>query len=160
IDVHNFMRIVDAAPAHVRDVQEAVDAAQVHERAELGDVLDHALADLAFLDLAEELLLHLLTLILDQLAAADDDIPPGLVNLEDLALDFLADVVRDVGWTADIDLTGRQEHVHADVHEQTTLDLARDRSLDDVAFLVLGDDVFPFLLPLRLAVRKNDGAAF
>ena len=30
---------------------------------------------------------------------------------------------------------------------------------DDVAFLVLGDDVFPFLLPLGLAVGQDDGAA-
>ena len=39
--------MADAAPAHVGDVQQAVDAAQVDERAELGDVLDHALAELA-----------------------------------------------------------------------------------------------------------------
>ncbi len=31
---------------------------------------------------------------------------------------------------------------------------------DDVAFLVLGDDVFPFLLPLGLAVAQDDGAGF
>ena len=29
---------------------------------------------------------------------------------------------------------------------------------DDVAFLVLGDDLFPFLLPLGLAVAEDDGA--
>ena len=45
-------RMVDAAPAHVGDVQQAVDAAQVDERAELGDVLDHALAELADFELA------------------------------------------------------------------------------------------------------------
>ena len=44
--------MVDAAPAHVGDVQQAVDAAQVDERAELGDVLDDALAELADLELA------------------------------------------------------------------------------------------------------------
>ena len=35
---------------HVGDVEQAVDAAEVDERAEVGDVLDHALADLTFLD--------------------------------------------------------------------------------------------------------------
>ena len=45
-------RMVDAAPAHVGDVQQAVDAAEVDERAELGDVLDHALAELADFELA------------------------------------------------------------------------------------------------------------
>jgi hypothetical protein len=43
-------------PAHIGDVQQAIDAAQVDERAEFGDVLDHALADLAFLQLTQQLL--------------------------------------------------------------------------------------------------------
>ena len=98
-------------------------------------------------------------LVLDQLAAADDDVAARLVDLEDLALDGLADVVADVGGPADIDLAGRQEDVDADVDQQAALDLAGDQAGDDVAFLVLGDDVFPFLLPLGLAVAQDDGAA-
>ena len=47
--------LVDAAPAHVGDVQQAVDAAQVDERAELGDVLDDALAELADFELGQQL---------------------------------------------------------------------------------------------------------
>ena len=49
-------------PGHVGDVQQAVDAAQIDERAEFGDVLDDALADLARLDLAEEFVLEFLRL--------------------------------------------------------------------------------------------------
>ena len=99
-------------------------------------------------------------LIFDELAAADDDIAAGLVDLEDLALDGLADVVGDVGRTADIDLAGGQEDVDADVDQQAALDLAGDHAGNDVAFLVLGDDVFPFLLPLGLAIAQDDGAGF
>ena len=47
--------MIDAAPAHVGDVQQAVDAAQVDERAEVGDVLDDALAELADFELLEQL---------------------------------------------------------------------------------------------------------
>ena len=160
VDVDDLVRIVDAAPAHVGDVQQAVDAAEIDEGAELGDVLDDALADLARLDLAEQLLLHLLALVFEQLAAADDDVAAGLVDLEDLALDGLVDVVGDVRRPADVHLRGGQEDVDADVDEQAALDLARDQAGDDVAFLVLGDDVFPFLLPLGLAVAQDDGAGF
>ena len=38
---------------------------------------------------SSSLLLLLLALIFDQLAAADDDVAPGLVDLEDHALDVL-----------------------------------------------------------------------
>src|SRR5262249_4106065 len=121
IDVDHFVRVVDPPPAHVGDVQQAVDAAEVHEGAELGDVLDDALADLADLDLLEELLLHLRALILEQLAAADDDVAAGLVDLEDLALDRLVDVVGDVRRSADVNLAGGQEDVHTNVDEQPAL---------------------------------------
>jgi hypothetical protein len=35
--------MLDALPGHVGDVQQAVDAAQIHEGAVVGEVLDHAL---------------------------------------------------------------------------------------------------------------------
>jgi hypothetical protein len=47
-DGDHFARVVDALVAHVGDVQQAVDAAQVNERTVVGDVLDHAVDDLAF----------------------------------------------------------------------------------------------------------------
>ena len=45
----------DAAPGHVGDVQQAVDAAQVDERAVVGDVLDEAVDDLAFREAGDDL---------------------------------------------------------------------------------------------------------
>ncbi len=46
VDLEHVAGMVDPAPAHVGDVQQAVDAAQVDEGAEVGDVLDGPLADL------------------------------------------------------------------------------------------------------------------
>jgi len=40
----------DASPRHVGDVEESVDAAEIDERAEVGDVLDDALSDLVLLE--------------------------------------------------------------------------------------------------------------
>ena len=73
VDLHDVARLV-AMPAHVGDVEQAVDAAQVDERGELGDVLDDAVADLADLELGEELVLLDLAAVLGQLAARDDDV--------------------------------------------------------------------------------------
>ena len=47
-DGDHFARVVDALVAHVGDMQQAVDAAQVDERTVIGDVLDDAVDDLAF----------------------------------------------------------------------------------------------------------------
>src|SRR6185437_11412682 len=74
VDLDHVTGVVDPPPAHVGDVQQAIDAAEVDERAEVGDVLDRPLADLPRRDLLEELLLLLLAGDLDELAAADDDV--------------------------------------------------------------------------------------
>ena len=42
VDLEQLGRMADAAPRHVGDVQQAVDAAEVDERAVVGDVLDDA----------------------------------------------------------------------------------------------------------------------
>ena len=55
VDGDQFGRMVDPSPAHVGDVQESVDAAQVDEGAELGDILDDAPAALADFQLGEQL---------------------------------------------------------------------------------------------------------
>ena len=93
---------------------------------------------------------------LDQLAAADDDVAPALVDLEDHALDLLIDVIGDVGRAADVDLAGRQEDVDADIDQQAALDLAGDLALDDVAFVIAGDDHLPGAHPVRLLARQDD----
>ncbi len=41
--------VVDAPPGDVGDVQQPIDAAEIDERAVIGDVLHHAIEDLAFL---------------------------------------------------------------------------------------------------------------
>ena len=47
--------MTDATPGQIGDVQQAVDAAEVHERAVVGDVLDDTLDDGAFLEVFQEL---------------------------------------------------------------------------------------------------------
>ena len=42
-DAHHFARVIDAAPAHVGDVQQAVEAVEVNEGTEVGNVLYLAL---------------------------------------------------------------------------------------------------------------------
>ena len=54
-DVQRLGRMVDAPPGDVGDVQQAVDAAEIDEGAVVGDVLHHAVEDLAFLQAGDQL---------------------------------------------------------------------------------------------------------
>ena len=159
VDRDQFGRMVDASPTHVGDVQQAVDAAEIDEGAELGDVLDDALAALADFELGQQLGLLFGPLGLDQRAAADDDVPPGLVDLQHQALDRPPDVVADVGRAADVDLAGGQEDVHADIDQQPALDLPRGHAGDDVALVDRFHHLQPGLDLLGLALAERDHAA-
>ena len=104
VELDHLRRMVDPAPRHVRDVQQAIDAAQVDEHTEVGDVLDDTRADLAFLELGEQLRLLLLALFFDELAARNDDVHALLVDLDDAGLDLLTDPLTNVTRAADVDL--------------------------------------------------------
>ena len=83
-DMERLGRMVDAAPGDVGDVQQAVDAAQIDEGAVIGDVLDHAREDLAFLERGDQLRARLGAALLEHGAARDDDVAARAVHLEDL----------------------------------------------------------------------------
>ncbi len=48
--------MVDASPRDVGDVQQAVNAAEIDESPVIGDVLDHAIDDLALFQVLDEFL--------------------------------------------------------------------------------------------------------
>ena len=119
--------MVDALPAHVGDVQQAVDAAEVHERAVVGDVLDHALAHLALVQLGHQLGALLGAGFLENGAARDDDVAARAVHLQDREGLFLAHKRPDVAHGADVDLGARQEGAGAaEVDGEAALHAADD----------------------------------
>ena len=83
-DVDDLARVIDAAPGHVGDVQQAVDAAQIDEGAVVGDVLDHAVDDLALGQPGDDLGALLGARRFQDLAARDDDVAAAAIHLEDL----------------------------------------------------------------------------
>jgi hypothetical protein len=109
-----------------------------------------------FLDVGEQALLLLLALLLEQLPAADDDVHPLRIDLDDPRAHRLVQEVRDVVRAAQVDLAGRQEHVDAlDVDEQAALDLALHDALDLVALLVLVRHDLPRAHAVRAALRDH-----
>ena len=82
--MQRFGRVVDAPPGDVGDVQQAVDAAEIDEGAVIGDVLDDAVEDLAFLERGDQLRALLGAALLEHGAARHHDVAARAVHLEDL----------------------------------------------------------------------------
>src|SRR5467141_1084129 len=158
-DVHHLGGMGHAAVAHVGDVQQAVHAAQIDERPEIGDVLDHALADLPDRQLLHQDVALGLALGLEQHAARHDDVAAPLVQLDDLELEALAEQLVDVRDASQRDLAAGQERVDAhQVHDDAALDLLHQRPADAFILLVRFPDPFPDAHEVGLLLRQDDGA--
>src|SRR5690606_27502384 len=86
-DVEDLRGVADAAPAHIGDMEQAVDAAEIDERAVLGDVLDRTGDDHALLEVLEGLGLEPVALLLEEHAAREHDVAALLVELDDLEVE-------------------------------------------------------------------------
>src|SRR3954469_18947920 len=158
VDLEQLGRMSDAAPRHVGDVEQAVDAAQVDERAVVGDVLDHALEDLALGEDVERVLLLLGVLLLEEGLAREHDVAALLIDLDDTHPQFLAAQRVEVADGADINLRTGQEGADADVHRQAALDPLDDAADDDLALRVGLLDFVPNLHLLGFFAREDDVA--
>ena len=150
--------MVDPAPGHVRHVQQAVDAAEIDEGTVVGDVLDHAVDDLALLEGLQRVGAQLLPLLLQERPPREHDVAAALVELDDLELEPLALHLLQVANRPEVHLGARQERLHADVHGQAALHPGQHRALDGLVRLVGGADLVPDLEPVRLLLGEHDPA--
>ena len=145
-------------------MDQAVDAVEIDEGAEVDDVRDLTFDHQPGLQPVEDLLAHLLALLLEHRAARQHDVVARAVELDDLRLDLRAHVLVQVGHAPDVHERGRQEAAHAEVDDQAALDDLDDRALDRLARLgrrfdappgfleagaLLGHDQAPVLVLLR-----------
>jgi hypothetical protein len=134
--VEHFRGMAHAAPGQIGDVQQAVDAAEVHESAVVGDVLDDALDDGAFLQVGEQLLALFTGGGFQHGAARNNDVVALAVELDDLEFEFLVLVGRGVLDRAHVDQRAGQEGADAVGHDrQAALHLAVDDALHQGAFV-------------------------
>ena len=68
-DVDDFRGVLDPFPGHVGDVQQAVDAAKIHKRTIVGEILDHTFYDRTFLQVGQQLVALRRILFFDHRAA-------------------------------------------------------------------------------------------
>ena len=158
VDLEELGRMADAAPRHVGDVQQAVDAAEVDERAVVGDVLDDAAEHLALGERLERVLLLLGVLFFEQRLAREHDVAALLVDLDDAHAQLLAAQRVEVAHRAHVDLRAGQERADADVDRQPALDALDDAADDDLALGIGLLDLVPDLHLLGFFAREDDVA--
>src|SRR5690606_24580199 len=153
---HDFGRMAHALPGHVGDVQQAVDAAEVDERAVVGEVLDHALEHGALDQLLHQRLALLGVLALDDGAARHDHVVALAVELDELELQLLALEVHRVADRAHVDQRARQECADVlDVDGETALHLAADAADDGFVLLERFFQLVPHHGALGLLARQH-----
>ena len=158
-DLDDLGGVVDVLPGQLGDVDETVDAAEVHERTEVDDRGHDTGADLALAELLEEGRADLGLGLLEPRTARQDHVVAVLVELDDLGLDLLADVRLEVADAAHLDEGGGEEAAQADVEDEPTLDDLDDGAGDDAVLLLDLLDRAPGALVLR-ALLGQDQAAF
>ena len=155
-DVEHLGRMIDAPPGDVGDVQQAVDAAEVDERAVVGDVLDHAVDDLALFEVLHQLLALLGARLFQHGAARDHDVAAPAVHLQDLERLRHVHQRRHVADRPDVDLAARQERDGAvEIDREAALDLVEDDARDLLVGLERLFELAPALLAARLVARQH-----
>lgn len=155
-DVQDLRRMVDAAPCHVGDVQQAVDAAEVDERTVIGDVLDDTLDNLAFLEVLNDFRTLLGAGLFENRAARNDDVAAALVHLEDFEGLRVVHQRRHVADRTDVDLRTRQEGYGAvEIDGEAALDLVEDDAFDAFAGFELDFQALPALFAAGLLARED-----
>jgi hypothetical protein len=154
-DVQHFGGMFYPPPGEVSDMQQAVNATEVHERAVIGDVLDDALDGGAFLKRREQRFALGAGGLLQHRAAGNDDVIALAIELDDLELHLLAFVRSGVLHRTQIDERAGEECADAlGHHGEAALHLAGDDALHLLAVLERFLELEPGGHALRLVARK------
>ena len=154
-DRHHRRGVVDVLPGQLGHVDQAVHAAQVDEGAEVDHRRDHTPADLARLEVGEELAALLLLGLLQPGPPGENHVVAVLVQLDDLGVEVATDVGLEVADPAQLDQRRRQEAAQADVDDEAALDHLDDRAGDDTVGLLDLLDGAPGPLVLGPLLRED-----
>src|SRR6185369_1998524 len=155
-DVQDLGRVIDALVGNVSDVEQAVDPAEVDERAIIGDVLDDSVDDLALGQALDEAAALLGAGFLEDRAARHDDIAAAAVHLQNLERLRQVHQRLDVAHRADVNLrTGQEGDGAAEIDGEAALDPAEDHALDAVAGRELALELVPRGFAARAVARQH-----
>src|SRR5438270_4869011 len=109
----------EPAPGHVSDMKQAVHSIEVDESAEIGQIFYCAGDAVAHLYAFHEFLSFLASLLLDQFASAEHDVPAVVIDLNNLEIVGVADKLLEIFRRHDVDLRRGQKRFDSDVDHQS-----------------------------------------
>ena len=124
-------------------MQQAVQASQIHEYAEVGDVFHNTLSQLSDLDFRQDFFLAAPAFLLYEFAPGYDNVSAFYVYLENRAIHFFADEPADIARFPDIHLRSRQEHRHSDIDQQASLNSPYDLAFNNITLSFRIENCFP-----------------
>src|ERR1700722_1867861 len=158
VDVDQVARVRQAAPGHIGDMQQTIDAPEVDEGAVVGQVLHRTVQDRALFQVLEGQGPLAVLLLFEDLLAGDDHVAALLVELDDANIDGLTDVSIQIAHRANLELGAGQECLDADIDGDAALDATQhstgDRHLLGVGLL----DGIPDPMALRLLIAQQVAA--
>ena len=155
-DLEHFRRMVHVRPRKLGDVDQPVHPVEVDEGAEVDDVRDRPLDDVARAQSVEDRLAHLLALVLEHGAPRKDDVVARAIQLDHLAAELLAQELVEVLHPADVDKRRGQEPAHAEVEDETALDDLDHTAVDRLAARLGTLDRLPGELEPGALLREDE----
>src|SRR5215207_3350459 len=157
-DLEQLRGMVHVTPGELGDVDEAVDALEVHEGPEIDDVGDGPSHDVSGRETVEDRLAHLLALLLEDGAAREHDVVAAAVELDHLAAQRLAHELVEVLDAADVYERGGQEPTHAQIEDQAALHDLDHGPFDRLSALRRPLDALPRHLETGALLREDEPA--
>jgi hypothetical protein len=133
-DIQHLRRMRDPLPAHVGDMKQTVDPAEIDEGAVIGDVLDDAFAHFAFLQLSDDFGPFAGARFFEDGAPRHDDVSTRAIHLQDL--ERLDDVHQrsDIAHGANVHLaTGQEGACASEIDREAALDPSDQRAVHGLA---------------------------
>src|ERR1022692_3814699 len=156
-NVHQVVRVREPSPRHIGDVQQAVQSAEIHESAILGEILHHSGEDGAFFQMFQSLAAFLVLLAFEQFLARDHDVAALLVDLDDGNFHGLALHTVEIADGPQVHLRAGQKRPCAqDIHRKAALGALNHGSLDRPLLVMSLFHFVPGVKARRLLVREVD----
>ena len=107
VELQELVRVVNASPAEVGDVDKTIHASEVDEDTVVGDVLNRTFEYLTLLEFADDLSLLSLEFSLDECFVGNNDVAEFRIEFDDLELHRLADEDVVIANRLHVDLAAR-----------------------------------------------------